>query len=411
MAVMRTHRPLARAAIARLAPLAALLALGSAAVACSGSGDDTAATTTAVTDATTTSVAPFAEHREVDEAQLQAFADSLLPETEADGGIVAWKVGDSDPLVVTTGVADARTGQVIEPGDAFDVASITKSFVAATLVLLANDGELELTDPLSDFVPDWPNGDTIEVRQLLDHSSGVATFGNSEEEGDLYIERVAQGGSDSIDETLDATRDLPPVGEPGESTTYSNLNYVLAGAVIEEVTGEDIGVVFEQHLFEPLGMDATWYLQAAAGDADALPGLYELDPDQDLLPTTEIPMDAWRSVSAPAVGAVSTLDDLLVWADAVFRAQSIDGVDLSAMTEIQPGGYGLGVVGVTEDGACIFNGGCPDGAEFTRWAMNGEIPGSSTRLLHDPATDATLFVYLNRDAVALDGPMIDFLVG
>ena len=362
--------------------------------------------------ATTTSTAPVDPPDpapDIDGARLQSFADGLVADTRSDGGIVAWKVGDEDPLVVTSGVADARTGQALHPDDAFDVASITKSFTAAALVLLAEEGALDLDDPISRYV-DWPNGDHITVRQLLDQSSGVATFGNSDTEGGLYIDRVAQGGSDSIDDTLDATRSLPPVDEPGGSTTYSNLNYVLAGAVIEDVTGDDLGTVFEQRLFGPLGMDATWYLQPSANDADPLPGLYELEPDQDPLPTTEIPMDAWRSVSAPAVGAVSTVHDLFTWSDAVFRHQVVDGTDVSAMTQITPGGYGLGIVGVTEQGACVFDG-CPPGQVFTRWGMNGDIPGSSTRVLYDPATDATLFVYLNRNDLELDAPTIGFLDG
>ena len=362
--------------------------------------------------ATTTSTAPVDPPDpapDIDGARLQSFADGLVADTRSDGGIVAWKVGDEDPLVVTSGVVDARTGQALHPDDAFDVASITKSFTAAALVLLAEEGALDLDDPISRYV-DWPNGDHITVRQLLDQSSGVATFGNSDTEGDLYIDRVAQGGSDSIDDTLDATRSLPPVDEPGGSTTYSNLNYVLAGAVIEDVTGDDLGTVFEQRLFGPLGMDATWYLQPSANDAAPLPGLYGLEPDQDPLPTTEIPMDAWRSVSAPAVGAVSTVHDLFTWSDAVFRHQVVDGTDVSAMTQITPGGYGLGIVGVTEQGACVFDG-CPPGQVFTRWGMNGDIPGSSTRVLYDPATDATLFVYLNRDHLELDAPTIGFLEG
>lgn len=389
----------------RLTGSVALVALIASGVAACGSTDGTSAAAP-----TTTTTAARAPAPDIDEAQLQAFADGLVDDTSADGGIVAWKVGDEDPLVVTTGVADARTGQTLHAGDAFDVASITKSFVAATLVLLAADGALDLDDPLSDHVADWPNAETIQVRQLLDQSSGVATFGNGDTEGDLYLERVAQGGSASIDETLDATRNLPPVDEPGRSTTYSNLNYVLAGAVIEAVTGEDLATVFEQRLFEPVGMDATWYLEPSSGDPEPLPGLYELEPDQDPLPTTEIPMDAWRTVSAPAVGAVSTVDDLLAWSDAVFRARMIDGTDLSAMTEITSGGYGLGVVGVTADGACVFDGCAPDQA-FTRWGLNGDIPGSSTRVLYDPGTDATLFVYLNRDHLSLDGPTLAFLDG
>lgn len=399
-------RPLATSAIVFVALSAATLA------GCSSQSDgDTAGDAASSPSPTTTATAPttVAAARSVDEAQLQAFADGLLPETGAEGGIVAWAVGDDEPLVVATGVADARTGQEMRADDAFHVASITKSYVAAALVLLAADGELDLDDPLSDHV-DWPGGDAISVRQLLDHSSGVPAFGNSSDEDNPYLDLVASGPV-TLDQVLDATRDLPRADEPGRSTTYSNLNYVLAGAVIESVTGDDVGSVLARRLFEPLGMDDTWYAIQSATDTEPLPGLFEIEADQPPLPTTEFSMEPWRTVTAPASGAVSTVEDLFAWRDAVLRDRAISGTDVSAMTEITRGGYGLGVVGVTDTGACIFNGGCTDGDVFSRWGLNGDIPGSSTRLLHDPTTDSTLFVYLNRNALALDGPMLAFVDG
>lgn len=373
---------------------------------CGSDASDTAATTT--TPAATTS----AVTRSVSESELQAFADDLVATTGSEGGIVAWAVGDDPALVVTSGVADARTDQALHRDDPFHVASITKSFVAAALVLLDADGTVDLDAPLATYV-DWPGGDAVTVRQLLDHTSGLGPFGNpgdgaEDGTGSHYLALVQRGGALTLDEVLAATRDIAPVDEPGGSATYSNLNYVIAGAVIEAATGEDVGTVLDERLFDPLRMDHTWYAPQEPGDADPLPGLYELEPDLDPLPTTAFDMEPWRTVAAPASGAVSTLDDLLRWRDAVLRDQSIDGVDVSAMTEIGPGGYGLGVAGVTADGACIFEG-CPPDQTFTRWGLNGDIPGSSTRVLHDPATDATLFVYLNRNALSLDEPTLAFL--
>ena len=385
-----------------LVAVAALLVAG-----CASGGDDggpTAAPAAAAAPATTSTTAAA---RPVSEAQLQAFADELVADTRSQRAIVAWADGDEDPVVVTVG------GDV-QAGDAFHVASITKSFTAAALVLLDADGTVDLDAPVATYV-DWPGGDAITVRQLLDHTSGLGPFGNpgdgaEDGTGSRYLELVQRGGALSLDEVLAATRDIAPVDDPGASATYSNLNYVVAGAVIEAATGEDVGTVLRERLFDPLGLDHTWYPPQGPGDADPLPGLYELEPDLDPLPTTAFDMEPWRTVAAPAAGAVSILDDLLVWSDAVLREQRIGAVDVSAMTEIGPGGYGLGVAGVTDDGACIFEG-CPPDQTFTRWGLNGDIPGSSTRLLHDPATDTTLFVYLDRNALELDGPLLDFLEG
>jgi hypothetical protein len=78
------------------------------------------------------------------------------------------------------------------------------------------------------------------------------------------------------------------------------------------------------------------------------------------------------------------------------------------MLDIDPGGYGLGVAGVTPSGTCIFEG-CPAGATFERLALPGDTPGASTRIWYDPATDTVLLVYLNRNALSLDEPMAAFL--
>lgn len=395
--------------------VAALLAGAGCSSDTSDAPTDAAPTTVPGSPTTTTnSTTAAAAARTVTEAELQAFADELVTTTRSEGGIVAWADGDDPPLVVTSGVADARTDQVLHADDPFHVASITKSFVAAALVLLDADGTVELDDPIGDYV-DWPGGDDITVRQLLDHTSGLGPFGNpgdgdEDGNGSHYFDLVQRGGALSLDEVLTATRDIAPVDEPGGSATYSNLNYVVAGAVIEAATGQDVGTVLQERLFDPLDMDHTWYPPQGPGDAGPLPGLYELEPDVDPLPTTAFDMEPWRTVAAPASGAVSTLDDLLRWKDAILRDRAIDGVDVSAMTEIGPGGYGLGVAGVTADGACIFEG-CPPDQTFTRWGLNGDIPGSSTRVLHDPATDATLFVYLNRNALDLDAPTLDFIEG
>ncbi len=149
---------------------------------------------------------------------------------------------------------------------------------------------------------------------------------------------------------------------------------------------------------------------AGEGDPEPLPGLYELDPSLPLLRTADSPSNARTTVAAPAMGATSTVPDLLTWSRVVLHDGRLGDLDLSPMTEIGPGGYGLGVVGVAGDGACVFDG-CPPDTEFTRLALNGDIAGSSTRVMVDPATDTTLLVYLNRNSLSLDDPMLAFLDG
>ena len=384
-------------------------ALAAAAAGCSS---DAGPQTGAPARSTGTSAAPAGQGVEglaVGEDELEAFARQLVDDTGSTAAIVALVRGDGPPVVAVTGSAPSVDGVKPEPlaVDApLHVSSITKSHVAALAVLLDDEGAIDLDAPIDRWV-DWPGGDRLSLRQLLDNSSGLGTLGE-DDVGSAFTGFVIRGEPVALDEVLAATRDTPPVAAPGEGTHYSNLNYVLAGGVLEAATGEDLGALLQSRLFEPLGLSDTWYPPAGPGDAVPAPGLYEVEPGTEPVATSALPMVAWQTVAAPAWGIVSTVPDLLTWSSVVLRDRSIGGMDLSSLSEIGPGGYGLGVIGVTADGDCVFDG-CPAGAVFERLALNGDLPGSSTRILYDPATDVTLVVFLNRNALALDGPLIGFL--
>ena len=347
------------------------------------------------------------ESAPVREQELQAFADGLVASTGSDGGIVALAAGGGEPVVVVSGVADARTGQPIEADDPVLVASITKSYVAAALLALEADGVLGLDDPLSDWV-EWPDAEVITIRSLLQMTSGVAGFGDGSDIDPTYIELRNDAAHDyTIDEVLDVTRARPPAGPPG-TPRYTNLAYVLAGAVVERATGEPLRDVLAARVFAPAGLDDTWYPPAGPDDPAPLPGIYEVAPSLPLLHTADAPQNAAMTLQGPATGAVSTVPDLLGWSRAVLHDHRVGDLDVTAMTEIGPAGYGLGVIGVSSEGACVFDA-CPPGTTFPRLALNGDIAGSSTRVMFDPASDTTLLVYLNRNNLSLDGPMQAFL--
>ena len=290
------------------------------------------------------------------------------------------------------------------------VASVTKSYVAALALVLAHNGLVDLDAPISAWI-DWPDGDRITLRQLLTHTSGVGRFGDGETPSP-FLDLIARGDAVTLDEVLDAARTVPPLDEPGGATRYGNLNYALAGAVLAAAADTPIDELLRDRVFAPAGLSGTAYppdtpLDPTAQGAPPV-GLYEPDPGVTPLVTSAIPLDAWRTASGPASGSVATVEDLVTWSDIAFRQRSLDGVDLTAMADIGPGGYGLGVIGVGPTGDCVFDG-CPPDATFDRWALNGDFPGASTRVLYDPATDTTLVVFLNRNALDLDASLIAFL--
>ncbi len=152
-----------------------------------------------------------------------------------------------------SGIADRRTGAAVTPRTPFAVASLTKPFVAALTVRLAETDRLQLDDTLSEFVPRWPNADRITVRQLLNHTSGVSHF-----DADL---------NDPVNRAVDARprafwspqRTLSyagtPSSEPGARWQYNNANYILAGLVIERATDSTVADQLRKEVLDPLGLD------------------------------------------------------------------------------------------------------------------------------------------------------------
>lgn len=401
---VRAARPRIRGVVATLA-VVALVALG--AMGCGAAEDEPSVgdSPTAPGGDRATATAPPPP---VPRSELEELGQRLLTETGATGGIVAVTSGGSAPVVVAVGAeatADGRPGAPIDRGAPLHVASVTKSYVAALALVLAADGVVELDAPVSTWV-DWPGGDRITLRHLLTHTSGVGRFGDGESPSP-FLALVAGGEAVDLDEVLVAARDVAPIGAPGGTTRYGNLNYVLAGAVLEAAADAPLAELLQTKLFVPLGMDGSAYPPTAPATPPPV-GLFEVDQGLAPVATTAIPIDAWLTALGPAWGATSTIDDLLLWSDVVFRQRRAGEVDLSPMSAIGPGGYGLGVIGVGEDGDCVFDG-CPPGARFDRWAVNGDFPGASTRVLHDPATDTTVIAFLNRNALDLDAALLDFL--
>ena len=363
-----------------------------------------ASTTTAVS---TTSSAP----RPVDTAALSGFLEAQLADSGADGGLVALSTGGGPPVIVAAGVTDQASASDVPVDGALPVASITKSYVAAVLLSLQNDGLIDLDDPLGDYV-DWPGGDTIALRQLLEHTSGVGPWANATDTTSRFRETVLADltANYSLTDVVAMLVDIAPLGHPGRQASYSNLNYLLAGRVAEVVAGESFAQILNERIAAPLGLMATYY---PVGEAPTLgpaplPGTFEFD-DGVFVSTQEFSNTAYLSLLGPSAAGISTVSDLLTWGDALFRRHRLGSVDLSPMLEIGPGGYGLGVAGVDRAaGTCIFEG-CPNDAVFEVFALNGEVSGSSTRLWYDPATDVMAFLYLNRDGSELDAPMFALL--
>ncbi|WP_228455360.1 serine hydrolase domain-containing protein [Chryseobacterium sp. Tr-659] len=128
----------------------------------------------------------------------------------------------------------------------FQLASVTKQFTAAAILLLAQRKQLSLNDKLSKFFPDYPKADSVTIHMLLSHTSGLA-LGFKE----IALSTISQDSAFSL------IRKIPYEFSPGTKSTYSNIGYYLLAKIIEKVSGEKYAVFLKKNIFEKAGMKNT----------------------------------------------------------------------------------------------------------------------------------------------------------
>jgi len=139
----------------------------------------------------------------------------------------------------------------------FHLASVSAVFTSAAIMLLEQQGELELDARLSEFLPDWPRGDEITIHHLLTQSAGFPNINT------LLGYQLWQRTPQTPETLVKKFRDLPLEYAPGTRYEHSNSNYNVLALLIEQVSGLDYGEFLEQKIFRPLAMEQT----AHHGDA------------------------------------------------------------------------------------------------------------------------------------------------
>jgi len=147
------------------------------------------------------------------------------------------------------GLADYERGIVNTPETKHRICSISKVLTNLGVLTLCERGLISLDDTVARFYDDFPNGDSITLRHLLEHTAGLYDIHND----DPDFEREARRPK-SLDDLIAAFKDKPLKWPPGTAYGYSNSGYILLAGIIEKVTGKSYGEYLEEALFLPLGM-------------------------------------------------------------------------------------------------------------------------------------------------------------
>jgi CubicO group peptidase (beta-lactamase class C family) len=233
------------------------------------------------------------------------------------------------------GLADIGKKTPFTTGMAFEIGSLSKQFIAVSILMLVKDGKLALTDPIGNLLPNLPDKwRAATVEQVLHHMSGIPDY---EEIAGYDFYNKARDPKEVIDSALSKE----PAFKPGERFSYSNTGYFLLSKIVEAKSGVPSGEFLERRVFKPVGMASTYAVNR---------------PPNVRVPTgyhsrtgTRVaqPPIAWTS-SLGAGAIVSTLDDMAKWDAALYTEKLLPASLLNKLwettktTDGAPVNYGFG---------------------------------------------------------------------
>lgn len=217
------------------------------------------------------------------------------------------------------------------PATQFRIGSVTKTFTAALIMRLQERGKLSLEDKISKYLPDYRFGDSITVRNLLNHTSGIRSFTSIDQ---FQQEKMKMSG---IKEVIGTFFNMPLLFSPGSNFQYSNSNYLLLGYIAEKLSQKSISDLLRDEITGPLGMKATGF------DSDQRKSTYKaigheatIQSDHDISPANNI------GLLSGAGAMYSTVEDLMRWERAIYGKQVLSDSSKVQMFRPYLKNYGLG---------------------------------------------------------------------
>lgn len=307
--------------------------------------------------------------------QIEEYMKSAVEFERFTGAILVAK--DGKPIVSKGyGLANVELDVPNTPKTVFRLASITKQFTAASIMMLQERGKLNVNDPFCKYLTDCPAAwQPITIRQLLTMTSGIPGA-TALELGPL------RGLPVPWDQWLEATKKKPLDFAPGSDFRYSNSGYTLLGFIIERLSGKSYGEFLEENIFTPLGMTQTGYENPHRIIKNRATGYRQLPGD----PITNVPYAEMVGLYA-AGGMYSTTEDLLLWDQALYTEKLLSRKSLDEMLtpykEMLPGkGYAYGLWTSKKHGRQEI-------------AHGGNLAGFITYIARYPAERVTVIVLSN----------------
>ena len=309
--------------------------------------------------------------------ELNGLVEAYVSQSKFSGAVLVAHKGDV-LLQKGYGLANHEHDIPNTPQTVFRIGSMTKSFTALVTMLLVEEGRLKLDDAVSQFLPDFPNGEQIALRHLLCNTSGLPDYISTPEYEVIKKRHI------STNDLIALFRDLPLQFKPGAEFGYSNFGWMLLGAILEQLEGKPYEQIVRKSIFAPLGMTrsgAEWeqpiIKHRAVGYVDTGEGLL----NAELIDETTM----------HAAGALySTVEDLFKWDRALAAGTLVRQETLQAMRMAVSPQYGYGWELHALHGRQSFG-------------HSGGLPGYISNYAHFVDDDLTIILLSNLSGAAFMG--------
>jgi len=308
------------------------------------------------------------------EAKVDAYLQPFLDARGFSGAVLLSRQGRI-VLAKGYGMANEEIGVPNTIKTKFQIASVSKSFTAAAVLLLEERGRLALKDPVARFIPDFAAGDRITIHHLLAHTSGIPDVN-----GFSDYDRQSRFPQ-TLETIVSWFKNRPLAFAPGDRYQYSNSNYNLLALIIEKASGRSYGAFLKENIFDPLGMRDTGHPASAAA---LLPGRASGYVPTGAADVENAPYLDW-TVKTGNGSLYSTVEDLYRWDRALRTETILSRASLEKAFSEQTAGVGYGWFIGRHLGRRVVT-------------INGRSPGFASYLDRFLDDDASLIILSNNYA-------------
>jgi CubicO group peptidase (beta-lactamase class C family) len=325
--------------------------------------------------------------------KIDAAANEALARTGVPSASVAVVRDGQVAYVQAYGDARLEPKAPAQPSMRYSIGSISKQFTATAMLLLQEQGKLSLDDKVSRFLPTLTRASEVTIRQLLSHTSGYQDYWPQDYVPPFMLQPITAAGITNI------WAKKPLDFEPGSKWQYSNTNFVIAGMIIEKVSGMPLLRFLQEKIFTPLRMQGVANIdQERLGDTDPIGYMrYALGPLRPAPKEGKGWLFAAGELAMPAEELAKW--DLSIINQSLLRPASYKAFSTEIVLNSGVGtGYGLGVDVRMDRGHRSLSHG-------------GEVSGFTAQNVVFPDERAAIVVLTNQDAAGASGDIADAITG